>query len=218
MTEHLRIQVIVSQPFDENTYVAWLPGRKDSLVIDPGLEPELILEFLKENELTPAAILNTHGHADHIGGNEVMKQSYPSAPLLIGVNDAPLLTDANANLSAPFGFPIISPPADQTLQEDDIIELAGIRLEVLDLPGHSPGHVVFIYRDNPIVIFGGDVLFRGSIGRFDFPNSSGPLLIEGIRNKLLTLPPDTIIYPGHGPSTTIGEEKQHNPFVGDLAT
>ena len=115
MTIPLQIRTIVSQPFAENTYVVWLSGRKDTLVIDPGLEPELILEFLNDNELTPAAILNTHGHADHIGGNETLKQSYPQAPLLIGVNDAPLLTDADANLSGPFGLPIVSPPADNVV-------------------------------------------------------------------------------------------------------
>jgi glyoxylase-like metal-dependent hydrolase (beta-lactamase superfamily II) len=214
MTASLQIRTIVSQPFEENTYVVWRPQRKDAVVIDPGLEPDLILEFLEENDLIPAAILNTHGHADHIAGNEALKSAYPQAPLLIGINDVPLLTDTNANLSQPFGWPIVSPPADQLLKEGDVVEQAGIRLEVLDIPGHSPGHVVFLYRDQPMIVFGGDVLFRGGVGRFDFPNSNGPLLFEGIRNKLLTLPPDTVIYPGHGPTTTIGQEKRFNPFVG----
>jgi glyoxylase-like metal-dependent hydrolase (beta-lactamase superfamily II) len=215
MAGKLQIHTIVSQPFEENTYVVWHPERKDVLVMDPGLEPDLILEFLTEYELTPAAILNTHGHADHIGGNEALKQAFPKAPILIGVNDSHLLGDADANLSRPFGWPIISPEADQTLKEGDEVDFAGIHLEVLDLPGHSPGHIVFVYRDNPIVIFGGDVLFRGGIGRYDFPNSNGPLLVKGIRSKLLTLPPNAIVYPGHGPTTTIGWEMQHNPFVGD---
>jgi len=121
-----QIHTIVSLPFEENTYVVWQAGRRDALVIDPGLEPDLILAFLQEEELTPAAILNTHGHADHIGGNAALKHAFPQAPLLIGFNEAPLLTDAHANLSAPFGFPIVSPTADRLVREGDVIEAAGI--------------------------------------------------------------------------------------------
>jgi hydroxyacylglutathione hydrolase len=212
----LEIHTIVSVPFDENSYVVWRAGRSDVLVIDPGLEPELILDFLRERGFTPAAILNTHGHADHIGGNRALKETFPDAPLLIGANEARLLTDANANLSAPFGMPVTSPPADRLLREGDVVEEAGIRLEVLDLPGHSPGHVVFLYRDAPNVVFGGDVLFRGSIGRYDFPGSSGTQLLEGIRTKLYSLPGDTVVYPGHGPVTTVGHEKRTNPFVNEM--
>ena len=213
MPTPLLIHTIESMPFAENTYVVWLPQRTDSLVIDPGLEPDLILDFLSDEGLTPAAILNTHGHGDHIGGNAALKAAFPQAPLIIGVNEAPLLTDANANLSAPFGLPITSPPADTLVREGDVVEAAGIRLEVLDVPGHSPGHVVFVYRDSPSLVFGGDVLFRDSIGRYDFPNSNGRLLLEGIRTKLLSLPPDTVIYPGHGPTTTIEHEQRFNPFL-----
>jgi glyoxylase-like metal-dependent hydrolase (beta-lactamase superfamily II) len=211
----LQIHTIVSQPFAENTYVVWLPERNDCLVIDPGLEPEAIIDFLSERELTPAVLLNTHGHADHIGGNQDLKAAFPKAPLVIGVNDAPLLADANLNLSAPFGFPITSPDADSLVREGDVLEYAGIRLEVLDIPGHSPGHVVFLYRSEPIVVFGGDVLFRDSIGRSDFPGSDGRLLVAGIRGKLFALPAETVVYPGHGPVTTVGHEKRFNPFVGE---
>lgn len=213
MPQSLQIHTIVSLPFEENTYVVWRTGRKDALVIDPGLEPELILEFLQENELEPAAILNTHGHADHIGGNASLKRAFFSAPLLIGRNDAPLLTDADANLSAPFGMPIISPEADRLLDDGETIEFAGISLDVLEVPGHSPGHVVFVYRDQPGVVFGGDVLFRESIGRADFPGSSMTQLVNGIREKMYALPDDMVVYPGHGPVTTIAHEKRANPFV-----
>src|SRR5262249_39577855 len=112
-------------------------------------------------------------------------------------------------------MPIESPKADSLVHEGDRIEFAGIPLEVLDVPGHSPGHVVFLYRGEPHIVFGGDVLFRGSIGRYDLPNSNGRLLLEGIRSKLFTLPPDSVVYPGHGPTTTIAFERRSNPFVGD---
>jgi glyoxylase-like metal-dependent hydrolase (beta-lactamase superfamily II) len=202
-------------PFQENTYVVWLPGRKEALVIDPGLEPDLILDCIREEQLSVVAILNTHGHADHIGGNAALKEAFPGAPLIIGVNEQKLLADPEANLSAQFGLPITSPAADQLVKEGDLLEIGGIRLEVLDVPGHSPGHVVFVCRGTPCVVFGGDVLFRGSVGRFDFPGSDGRLLAEGIRDKLFTLPSDTVVYPGHGPVTTIGHEKRSNPFVGE---
>jgi glyoxylase-like metal-dependent hydrolase (beta-lactamase superfamily II) len=214
MSQTLEIHTIVSMPFQENTYVIGLPGRTDVLVIDPGLEPDLILDFLQERQLRPSAILNTHGHGDHIGGNAAMKQAFPDAPLLIGVNEERLLTDATANMSAPFGMPVTSPPADRLLREGERMEFAGIPLEVLEIPGHSPGHVVYLYRDNPHVVFGGDVLFRGSVGRTDFPGMSGRKLLAGIRGKLFALPDDTLVYPGHGPVTTVGREKRDNPFAG----
>jgi glyoxylase-like metal-dependent hydrolase (beta-lactamase superfamily II) len=214
MTRTLEIHTIVSQPFQENTYVVGLPGRADVLVIDPGLEPDLILDFLQQRRLRPAALLNTHGHGDHIGGNEAMKQAFPDAPLLIGINEERLLTDADANLSAPFGMPVTSPPADRLLREGERIDFAGIPLEVLEIPGHSPGHVVYVYLDRPHIVFGGDVLFRGSVGRTDLPGCSGRRLFEGIRGKLFALPDDTVVYPGHGPVTTVGQEKRDNPFVG----
>ncbi len=217
MAPALSVRTIVSMPFAENTYVVWKPPSAEALVIDPGLEPELILDFLREEGLTAAAILNTHGHADHIAGNGAMKQAFPGAPLVIGENETPLLADPMANVSGLFGTPLTSPPADRTVKEGDVIEAAGVRLEVLDVPGHSPGHVAFLYRDGPCVVFGGDVLFRGGVGRSDFPGSDGRLLFASIREKLFTLPPDTVVYPGHGPVTTVGHEKATNPFVGDRA-
>ena len=213
MTAALQIHTIVSMPFQENTYVVWRGDRRDALVIDPGLEPDAILAFLDEQGLNVAAILNTHGHADHIGGNEALKLRYPQAPLIIGVNETALLADADLNMSAPFGLPIVSPPADQTVREGEVLEFAGMKLEVLDIPGHSPGHVAFVVREEPIIVFGGDVLFRGSVGRCDFAGGSMELLADGIRKKLYTLPDDTIVYSGHGPVTKIGHEKRTNPFV-----
>jgi hydroxyacylglutathione hydrolase len=209
----LQIQTIVSMPFAENTYILWREGRSESLVIDPGLEPGEILDFLERRRLSVAAILNTHGHADHIAGNGTLKQAFPAAPLIIGSGDAFMLNDSEANLSLSYGFEILSPPADLTVREGDHLSYAGIDLEVLDIPGHSPGHVVFLIREKPIVVLGGDVLFRDGIGRYDFPGGSYAQLADGIRRKLYTLPEDTVVYPGHGPITKTGHEKKNNPYV-----
>jgi hydroxyacylglutathione hydrolase len=215
MTAALHIRTLVSMPFEENTYVVWRPGSTECVVIDPGLQPELIEDCLREEGLIPRAILNTHGHADHIAGNQAIKQLFPDAPLIIGAVDARMLTDPEANLSAAFGFAVLSPPADRTVKEGDTVEAAGLSFAVLDVPGHSPGHVVFVHEGRPAQVFGGDVLFRGSIGRYDFPGSNGALLLEGIRRKLFTLPADTVVYPGHGPVTTVGHEMRTNSFLAD---
>jgi glyoxylase-like metal-dependent hydrolase (beta-lactamase superfamily II) len=217
MADQLKVRTLVSAPFQENSYVVWGADQRDAVVIDPGFEPELILDCLKEEGLAAAAILNTHGHADHIGGNCEMKRRFPDAPLMIGFHEADLLSNPAANLSAPFGMPVVSPIADRLLKEGDSVEAAGLRFEVLELPGHSPGHVVFLCRQDPPIVFGGDVLFREGVGRYDFPGSDGQLLFQGIRSKLFTLPKQTVIYPGHGPVTTIGHELQFNPFVGKNA-
>jgi hydroxyacylglutathione hydrolase len=213
MAAELHIQTLVSLPFEENSYVLWRADQDQALVIDPGLEPELILNFLAQEQLSVAAILNTHGHADHIGGNAALKRAFPQAPLIIGAQEASLLTDPQANLSAPFGFPVVSPPADRLVHDGEVLTLAGIQLEVREIPGHTPGHVVYLVFGGPLRVFGGDVLFRGSIGRTDFPGGDFDRLASGIRQRLYSLPDDTVIYPGHGPVTTIGQEKRENPFV-----
>ncbi len=209
-----KILSIVSRPFGENTFVAWREGRRDCLVIDPGLEPALLIEAIESHQLTPAALLITHGHSDHIGGNAALKRRWPDCPIVIGTVDAEKLTDPKKNLSAQFGKPIVSPPADRLVNEGDTIEYAGYALEVREIPGHSVGHVVFICRDlDPPLVFGGDVLFAGSVGRTDFPDGDFEQLATGIREKLFILPDETIVLSGHGPATTIGEEKRTNPFV-----
>ena len=210
---HLQVHTVVSQPFEENSYIVHRRESPEALVIDPGLEPDLILDLLQQQQLQIVAILNTHGHADHIAGNAAMKRAFPQAHLLIGANDAVMLTDAWANLSATFGMPLTSPPADRLVQGGDLLEYAGIPLEVLFVPGHSPGHVAFLYRGQPCQLFGGDVLFQSSIGRSDFPGGSAKTLADSIRQQFYSLPDDTIVYPGHGPTTTIGREKRTNPFV-----
>jgi hydroxyacylglutathione hydrolase len=208
----LRIEVVESMPFAENTYIAWLPGRPDAVVIDPGFEPEAILELLRKERLSPAMILNTHGHVDHIAGNAALKRSFPDAPLVIGAGDAAMLTDPMLNLSGLAGVAITSPPADRAVREQEVVEAAGLQFDVLEIPGHSLGHVVFVLRDQSVV-FGGDVLFAGSIGRTDFPGGNLGQLLNGIRAKLWLLPEAAAVYPGHGPATTIGAEKRTNPFL-----
>ncbi|NOY29691.1 MAG: MBL fold metallo-hydrolase [Planctomycetes bacterium] len=205
---------ITSVPFEENAYLAYLPTRSDCVVFDPGLEPEKIVAAIEERKLEVAAILCTHGHADHIAGNRALKERWPDAPLIIGSGDANKLTDAVENLSAGFGMNMTSPPADQTVDEGDVLEFAGFRFEVLETPGHSSGHVVFVASElSPIQVLGGDVLFSGSVGRTDLPGCSFEVLERSIREKLYPLPDDTVVLPGHGPTTTIGEEKRTNPFV-----
>jgi len=211
----IRLATILSFSFQENTYVAQLQGRDDCLVIDPGLEPGKILAHLDEHRLQPAAILNTHGHGDHIGGNAALKQRFGECPLVIGSGDAAKLTDATLNLSAAFGMGLVSPPADVTVADGDTYSAAGFDLLVREIPGHSSGHVVFLWMDHdPPMAFVGDVIFAGSVGRTDFPDGSFQQLADGIHQKLFTLPDETILLSGHGPQTTVGKEKRTNPFVG----
>jgi glyoxylase-like metal-dependent hydrolase (beta-lactamase superfamily II) len=212
----VQILTIESQPFAENSYLVWQPGRTEACVVDPGFEPDLILEALADNGLSLAAMVCTHGHVDHIAGNAALKRAFPAAPIIIGSRDAPMLTDPMLNLSGPFGMDIVSPPADLRVGEGETVTAAGIKLQVFDLPGHSPGHVVYLIREQtPPLVLGGDVLFRGSVGRTDFPGGSFELLKAGIQRVLWPLPPDTVVYPGHGPVTTVGHEKRTNPFLMD---
>ncbi len=215
---HLRLTRIISNPFQQNTFVVSHADTSECLIIDPGLEPDKIVSVLEEQNLTPAAILITHGHSDHIGGNHAIKARWPECTIVIGGGDAAKLTDPTLNLSADYGTAITSPPADKTVADGDVFTAAGLALEVLEIPGHSIGHVVYLYRDgSPMALFGGDVLFAGSIGRTDFPDGDFQQLADAIHGKLFTLDDETVVYPGHGPETTIGAEKRANPFVGEPA-
>jgi glyoxylase-like metal-dependent hydrolase (beta-lactamase superfamily II) len=211
------IESIESAPFGEMTYVVWKAGQDQALVVDPGFDPEAIVTVLHRHGLRLAATLNTHGHADHIAGNAAMKRFDPTAPLIIGRNEAHLLTDPNANLSAPFGMALTSPVADRLVTDGERLDLVGLTFQVREIPGHSPGSVVFVCSQfDPGFVLGGDVLFAGSIGRTDLGGNL-PQLLAGIRSKLFTLPESTIILPGHGPPTTVGREMRSNPFVGEHA-
>ncbi len=210
-----RLASVVSRPFEENSYIAWLDGRHDCLVVDPGLEPDKILGYLDQEKLQPAAILITHAHSDHIAGNAALKRRWPQCPLVIGAAEADKLTDPKKNLSAGFGVPLVSPPADVTVVEGDRYDAAGFELLVREIPGHSSGHVVYSWTaGEPPLVFGGDVLFAGSVGRTDaMVGGDFDLLAAGIREKLYSLPDETVVLPGHGEPTTVGEEKRSNPFV-----
>lgn len=209
---------VISAPFAENSYVVWTAERNGCIIVDPGFEPDAILSVIEDRRLSPMAILNTHGHSDHIAGNAVMKKAFPSIPLMIGTKDADKLLDPMKNLSAPFGVELRSPAADRVLNHGEILDFDGWEWDVIEAPGHSVGHVVFLCRQaDPWILLGGDVLFRGSIGRTDFPDGNHQQLVDVIRQTLFNLPADTLVLPGHGDPTTIGEERRSNPFVGEYA-
>ncbi len=210
----VELAAIVSDLFAENCFVANRRGSQDAIVVDPGLNPERIVAYLRDKQLTPVALLNTHGHADHIGGNAEIKRHWPDCPLIIGAGDAGKLTDPIQNLSRSHGADIISPEADQLVKEGESVSAAGFELEVYEAPGHSQGHVIFLFKDHtPWLVFGGDVLFQGGIGRSDFPDGDQDELFNSIRSKLYVLPDETVVLPGHGGATTVGEEKRTNPYV-----
>lgn len=210
------VHTVVSEPLGQNSYVVWADGRADAVVVDPGFEPEAVLDFLNQAGLGVAAVLLTHGHMDHIAGVPALKEVYPAAPVVIGAGDAAMLTDPTLNLSLPLlGVEVVGPPADVLVTDGQTVEYAGLGFEVRAIPGHSPGHVVFVaHAADPAVVLGGDVLFAGGVGRTDFPGGSERLLIDGIRAKLWPLPDAARVYPGHGPATTVGHERRTNPFVG----
>jgi glyoxylase-like metal-dependent hydrolase (beta-lactamase superfamily II) len=217
-TDSLEIARVESMPFGQHAYVIRRSGAMECVIVDPGFEPAGIAAWIDEQGLVPAAILLTHGHSDHIAGNAFLKQRWPDLPILIGRNDAVKLQDANANLSAPFGLPLTSPPADRLLDDGETLSVAGITMTVHEIPGHSIGHVVFVVADTtPTVVIGGDILFEEGIGRTDFPDGDFEALAAGIRRHLYSLPDDAVVLPGHGDPTTIGHERRHNPFVPDRA-
>ncbi len=213
-TAEFHVLTVVSAPFEENSYIAYREGSSQCLIVDPGLEPERIVRQMEAKQLTPVAILNTHGHSDHIAGNASLKKRWPDCPLVIGEAEAGKLLDPQQNLSAMFGLSLTSPPADVTVTDGEKYSAGGVDIRVLTIPGHSAGHVVYLIEGNePPLVFVGDVIFAGSIGRTDFPDGDFEALAEGIRQKLYCLPDDTQLLPGHGPPTTVGQEKKNNPYV-----
>ena len=189
---------------ETNCYLVADALTKEACLIDPGSGPYPIKSFINKEGLDLKFIINTHGHGDHIGAN-----AFFSVPIFIHKLDKDFLKDPDKNLSRAFMAGIVSPGAEKLLEEGDTLSLGGLELKVLHTPGHTPGSVSLIMDG---AVFTGDALFAGSIGRTDFEYGDQDQLIRSITQKLLTLKDDTIIYPGHGEPSTIGEEKKSNPF------
>ena len=204
----LTIRSFAVMPFDENCYVV-SDNTGEGVVIDPGGMASTILEYIREAKLSIKAVLNTHGHCDHIGADDAIRDA-TEAPLYIHKEDAPMLGDVKLNLSAFMGFRALARPAEHLLSEGDVISFGQFKLEVLHTPGHSKGGVCFVGDG---VVFTGDTLFAGSIGRSDFPGGSEVELIGNIKKRLLVLPDDMKVYSGHGPSSEIGWERVRNPYL-----
>jgi hydroxyacylglutathione hydrolase len=193
-----------------NCYLVWCEKTGEGVVIDPGADAERIVQIIKDENIKVKNIINTHGHIDHIGANGDVKEA-TGAGVLIHELDAPALLEPEDNLSLWIGKKVAGPPADGKLRHGDRIKVGEtVEFEVIHTPGHTLGGICLKCGN---VIFTGDTLFAGSVGRSDFPGGSQRQLLSSIQERLLCFPDDTTIYPGHGPYSTIGYERAHNPFL-----
>jgi len=195
----MKFERVVVGPVETNCYVVWCEKTRRALVIDPGGDVARIKRIIERERLAPELIINTHGHYDHIGANGSL-----SLPAAIHAADIDCLTDPERNLSGMFLSPATAPAAVRMLNDGDVLEIGTIRLTVIHTPGHSPGSICLLAKE---LIFTGDTLFAGGVGRTDFPGGDEDILFASIRNRLLTLPDELPIHPGHGPSSTIGRER-----------
>jgi hydroxyacylglutathione hydrolase len=208
----MNVRMFTVGAFSTNCYVASCRQTREAVIIDPGFdsksEAKRILKFIDENALTIKSVLNTHGHPDHTCGNGITKEKF-HAPILIHEYDAHMLGESAKGIGRFFGFENSSPPADVLLHDGDLVRFGKTILHVIHTPGHSSGSISLLGAKE---VFTGDTLFLGSIGRTDFPESSEQDMKTSLK-KLATLPDDLVAYPGHGPTTTVGEEKHNNPFL-----
>jgi glyoxylase-like metal-dependent hydrolase (beta-lactamase superfamily II) len=213
MTEGLLVHQLSVGPLQVNCFVVACQKTREAMVIDPGEEGPRILQLAESNGYKVKQIVNTHGHFDHIGANQPVKEA-TGAVLMMHEADLPLLQNARNHAQA-YGLTVSpSPDPDKFLHEGELFSVGEQSFSIFHVPGHSPGSTCLLSDGH---LFVGDVLFAGSIGRTDLPGGDFDALVEGVREKLFRLPADTIVHPGHGPDTTIGREKQMNPFVGDGA-
>ncbi len=203
------LDTLPTGPLEVNCYIIGCEETREAAVIDPGGDVDRILQLLRKHRLNAVKIINTHGHFDHIGGNRALLEA-TGAELIIHQDDRLLLDQAGTH-AANFGLRADPSPAPtRELIGGETLQLGKLSLQVIHTPGHSPGGICLYVEDILIV---GDTLFAGSIGRTDLPGGDHQLLINGIKEKLLSLPEATRVYPGHGPMTTIGQEKLYNPFL-----
>jgi len=211
----MQVDTLTVGPMQTGCYIVLDKTTDELMVIDPGGEAELIIESVRMADGEPKFIVDTHGHADHIAANAALVEAYPDAELCIHPADADMLEKPTKNLSAFLGASVTSPPAGRMLNEGDAVALGANTFTVIHVPGHTPGGIALYWAGTDSVagmLFCGDALFAGGIGRTDFPGGDEKALLAAIREKLFALPDDTLVLPGHGPPTTIGREKQTNPF------
>jgi len=207
----MKLSTIAVGPFEVNCYLYWDEDTREGVIIDPGDDEGAIFEDVERAGMTPKAILLTHGHGDHIAAVEDVRNRY-EIPLYAGRGEEKNLANPSPEVCAIIGRQISALTAEHVIEDEQIIQIGSVTLRVLATPGHTPGGVCFL-DEKESILFTGDTLFWGSVGRVDLPGGSGPVLIDSIQKKILVLPDEVICYPGHGPKTTVGGERTNNPFL-----